>query len=128
MFSDFSYYALGVADNAKRTDTDKGANEQYLFRTPSLRNADLTAPYMHNGAFQSLEQVIVFYDKGGGAGMGSRPGFSSPRGSLAAGRIIELQPAMPRWWAVGAMSLRSPRALRPSGAGERIRCGLIRRT
>ena len=30
----------------------------------------LTAPYMHNGAFESLEQVIEFYNMGGGAGLG----------------------------------------------------------
>jgi cytochrome c peroxidase len=30
----------------------------------------LTAPYMHNGAFATLEQVVDFYDRGGGAGLG----------------------------------------------------------
>ena len=42
------------------------------FKTPSLRNVALTAPYMHNGAFKSLEQVVDFYDAGGGAGAGAR--------------------------------------------------------
>jgi cytochrome c peroxidase len=40
------------------------------FKTPTLRNAAVTAPYMHNGAFGSLEKVMEFYDKGGGSGLG----------------------------------------------------------
>lgn len=40
------------------------------FKTPSLRNVALTAPYMHNGVYQSLEEVMAFYNKGGGIGFG----------------------------------------------------------
>ena len=40
------------------------------FRIPPLRGVRDTAPYMHNGAFGSLEKVMEFYDKGGGAGLG----------------------------------------------------------
>ncbi len=36
------------------------------FRTPMLRYLEYTAPYMHNGVFWSLEEVIDFYDAGGG--------------------------------------------------------------
>lgn len=35
------------------------------FKTPSLRNVALTAPYMHTGQFQTLEDVIAFYNRGG---------------------------------------------------------------
>ena len=38
------------------------------FRTGSIRNSSFTGPYMHNGVFRTMEQVIDFYDKGGGAG------------------------------------------------------------
>jgi len=38
------------------------------FRTGSLRNAEFTGPYMHNGVFTSLNQVMDFYNNGGGAG------------------------------------------------------------
>ncbi len=38
------------------------------FRTPSLREINYTAPYMHNGVFEKLEDVIEFYNRGGGAG------------------------------------------------------------
>ncbi len=35
------------------------------FKTPSLRNIALTAPYMHDGSIKTLEKVIEHYDKGG---------------------------------------------------------------
>lgn len=40
------------------------------FKTPSIRNAGITGPYMHHGGFLSLEEVISFYNVGGGLGMG----------------------------------------------------------
>jgi cytochrome c peroxidase len=40
------------------------------FKVPTLRNVALTAPYMHDGAFRTLEEVVDFYDHGGGAGSG----------------------------------------------------------
>ncbi|MEZ0539555.1 cytochrome c peroxidase [Fibrella arboris] len=40
------------------------------FKTPTLRKISQTAPYMHNGAYTTLTQVVDFYDKGGGAGLG----------------------------------------------------------
>jgi cytochrome c peroxidase len=43
---------------------------RFAFKTPTVRNITLTAPYMHNGAFKTLEEVIDFYDGGGGAGIG----------------------------------------------------------
>jgi cytochrome c peroxidase len=48
----------------------RAAPHLHAFRTPSLRNVALTAPYMHNGAYPTLESVIDFYDRGGGAGIG----------------------------------------------------------
>jgi cytochrome c peroxidase len=38
------------------------------FRTGSIRIPVFTAPYMHNGVFSTMDEVIDFYDKGGGAG------------------------------------------------------------
>ncbi len=40
-------------------------DDRWKYRTPSLRNVTLTAPYMHNGALQELAAVIDFYDQGG---------------------------------------------------------------
>jgi cytochrome c peroxidase len=39
--------------------------DRWKYKTPSLRNIALTAPYMHNGAFETLQQVVAFYNKGG---------------------------------------------------------------
>lgn len=46
---------------------------RYAFKTPTLRNIELTAPYMHNGVYRTLDEVIDFYDRGGGAGLGIAP-------------------------------------------------------
>ncbi|RIK62965.1 MAG: cytochrome-c peroxidase [Planctomycetota bacterium] len=44
----------------------KSQSDRGKFKTPSLRELKYTAPYMHNGAFETLEDVIEFYMKGGG--------------------------------------------------------------
>lgn len=43
-----------------------GQGPQFAFKVPTLRNVELTAPYMHNGVFATLEEVVDFYAKGGG--------------------------------------------------------------
>jgi cytochrome c peroxidase len=63
MFSDYQNHVLSVPDNAKLAVSDAGVNGTYAFRTPSLRNVGLTAPYMHSGVFQTLNQVVAFYDR-----------------------------------------------------------------
>jgi cytochrome c peroxidase len=40
------------------------------FKTPTVRNASATGPYMHNGSFKTLETVVEFYNKGGANGLG----------------------------------------------------------
>jgi cytochrome c peroxidase len=40
------------------------------FKTATIRNANETAPYFHNGAYATLEDVLEFYNQGGGEGMG----------------------------------------------------------
>lgn len=42
----------------------------HSFKTVTVRNAALTAPYMHNGVYGSLKEVVDFYNKGGGRGLG----------------------------------------------------------
>ena len=63
--------------DGKKISPDLGRYVQYqmpqlknAFKTPSLRNVAVTAPYMHNGVFSSLEEVVDFYNKGGGVGLG----------------------------------------------------------
>jgi len=68
---------LGTPDKAKKLDGDLGkfvitqaAIHKNSFKTPTIRNIELTAPYMHNGVYKTLEEVIDFYDQGGGLGLG----------------------------------------------------------
>jgi cytochrome c peroxidase len=86
MFSDFTAHVLGVPDSAQLAESDAGVNKTYAFRTPSLRNLGSTGPYMHNGAFATLPQVINFYQRvsrgggrggrGGGGGQSANPHVS----------------------------------------------------
>ncbi|MBC7829058.1 MAG: cytochrome C peroxidase [Chitinophagaceae bacterium] len=70
---------IGVPENkdGRKIDDDMGRfaiykieNFRNAFKTPSIRNITLTAPYMHNGVYTSLEEVVDFYNRGGGRGMG----------------------------------------------------------
>lgn len=53
-----------------RYEVFKTENRKYFFKTPTLRNIAKTAPYMHNGVYSTLEEVVEFYDTGGGNGLG----------------------------------------------------------
>jgi cytochrome c peroxidase len=57
-------------DDPGRHRTTPAKEWMRSFKTPTVRNIALTAPYMHHGAFRTLEEVIEFYDRGGGAGLG----------------------------------------------------------
>jgi cytochrome c peroxidase len=102
-FTDSQFYNLGVPDapllahpfvqasirfdakrmNVREYEQVKGDLGRYLvtkeekdigaFKTPTLRNVTQRDPYMHNGVFQSLEEIIDFYDRGGGAVPGKSP-------------------------------------------------------
>ena len=65
LFSDYAYKNNGLdlvaADRGRAQVTGK-ATERGMFKTPSLRNVALTAPYMHDGRFATLEDVIAHYD------------------------------------------------------------------
>jgi cytochrome c peroxidase len=81
LFSNFRYYNIGtpgnptnpanVADNSF-VDEGLGASsaiavtdqtaERGKFRVPTLRNVELTSPYMHNGVYETLEEVVIHYD------------------------------------------------------------------
>ena len=43
---------------------------KHAFKIPTIRDINKTAPYMHNGIYQTLDQVMEFYNKGGAAGLG----------------------------------------------------------
>ncbi len=68
-FTDSQFHNIGVPPLKNK---DKGRKEvtgeifhEGAFKTPGLRDVNLTGPYMHNGIFTTLEQVIEFYDQGG---------------------------------------------------------------
>lgn len=74
LFTNFIYINLGTPSNPdvlslKGADfiddglgKDKGSAESGKFKVPSLRNVAKTAPYMHNGVFSSLKEVVDFYN------------------------------------------------------------------
>lgn len=68
---------LGVPNKEKKLDGDLGkfvitqaVIHKFSFKTPTIRNIEHTAPYMHNGVYKTLEEVIDFYNDGGGLGLG----------------------------------------------------------
>ncbi|MEM0577467.1 cytochrome-c peroxidase [Flavobacterium polysaccharolyticum] len=82
---------LGVPNRHNYLDADLGKYEltqaeihRNSFKTPTIRNIELTAPYMHNGVFKTLEEVIDFYNKGGGIGLG----FKVPNQTLPEDQLL----------------------------------------
>lgn len=71
LFTDHRFHNLGVgADQGWLDDTGRyrvtGMSDDWgAFKTPTLRNVALTAPYMHDGSLATLEEVVAFYDRGG---------------------------------------------------------------
>ncbi|MFN8885724.1 cytochrome-c peroxidase [Gemmatimonas sp.] len=61
------------------TITDAGAGNG-RFKAPSLRNVEVRPPYMHDGRFQTLEQVVDFYDRGVRANPALDPRLRTPGG------------------------------------------------
>jgi cytochrome c peroxidase len=69
-------YQKGVSEDTYRQgDKDLGLyhrtkrpEDKYKFRTPSLRELRWTEPFMHNGVFDTLAEVVAFYNAGGGEG------------------------------------------------------------
>ncbi|WP_420573888.1 cytochrome-c peroxidase [Kordia sp.] len=59
-----------VDDDLGRYYVAKAELKKYAFKTPTVRNASKTAPYMHNGVYDTLEEVMQFYNVGGGVGIG----------------------------------------------------------
>jgi len=69
-FTDFKFHNLGVDATKKNPDpglyaVTGNAEDFGRFRTPTLRNVALTAPYFHDGSAATLADVVEFYDKGG---------------------------------------------------------------
>lgn len=69
-FTDFTFHNNGLDTDDEMTDIGLMAvtgnpGDKGKFKTPTLRNIEVTAPYMHDGRFATLEEVIEHYDSGG---------------------------------------------------------------
>ena len=65
LFSDHQFHNNGLdGDDRGRGNITNSAADEHKFATPSLRNVARTAPYMHDGRFSTLEQVIDHYSTG----------------------------------------------------------------
>jgi len=70
LFTDGKFHNLGVGTDQEHPDTGREAvtgdpHDGGAFRTPSLRNVALTAPYFHDGSAATLLDVVEFYNRGG---------------------------------------------------------------
>lgn len=68
--ADEKYHNLGVGMDADKPDlgrfeVTKVEKDKGAFKTPTIRNVALSAPYMHDGSLRTLEEVVEHYDKGG---------------------------------------------------------------
>jgi len=69
-FTDEKFHNLGIGWDDNRVDLGRymvtgNAEEIGAFKTPTLRGISRSAPYMHDGRFKTLEEVVNFYNKGG---------------------------------------------------------------
>jgi cytochrome c peroxidase len=69
-FTDEKFHNLGIGWDDNKVDlgrymVTKNAEELGAFKTPTLREISRSAPYMHDGRFKTLEEVVNFYNKGG---------------------------------------------------------------
>lgn len=64
------FAVLGVADRPGGSVVDSDRGRDGSFRVPTVRNVGRTAPYFHHGRYPTLEEVVDFYDRGGGRGLG----------------------------------------------------------
>lgn len=68
LLTDQLYHNIGVRpqnEDLGRGGITEDPEDDGKFRTPTLRNVELRGPYMHNGAFETLEDVVEFYNRGG---------------------------------------------------------------
>ncbi len=70
VFVDVSKQSLTGLNNEKPNDLgyyeiSQNAKDRWSYKTPTLRNIALTAPYMHNGSLATLADVVSFYNQGG---------------------------------------------------------------
>ncbi len=87
LYTDNLFHNNGLDKEEDWTDFglhDRTSNpfDKAKFKTPTLRNIALTAPYMHDGRFQTLEEVIDFYNTGGHTSSTLDPLMKNPETGL----------------------------------------------
>ncbi len=83
LLSDQQFHYIGVrppAEDLGRFAQTSNPADRGAFRTPSLRNVELRAPYMHDGRFATLADVVDFYDRGGDFNAPNKDPRVRPRG------------------------------------------------
>jgi cytochrome c peroxidase len=66
--TDFGYYNIGLYEHYTDEGKERASGRREdngKFKTPTLRNIALTAPYMHDGSIWSLQEVVAFFNEGG---------------------------------------------------------------
>lgn len=66
-----------VDSDLGRYKTNQIEQFRFSFKTPTIRNIEKTAPYMHNGVYTNLEDIVKFYELGGGNGIGMELEFQT---------------------------------------------------
>ena len=69
-FTDDAFHNVGIGMDKRPLQTGREkvtgrVRDRGKFKTPTLRHVTQTAPYMHDGRFATLSEVVDFYDKGG---------------------------------------------------------------
>lgn len=131
-FTDEQFHTLGTG--YERSDSDLGRyrvtqreRDKRKFKTPTLREIANTAPYMHDGRFRTLEEVVDFYDRGGleRTRYGCAPatvdvsniGFDLPIPKIFLPRVIQRRTVNPR--------ANSPTEIQPLNLSEREKKDLV---
>jgi cytochrome c peroxidase len=65
----FAVLGVPATPGAHTVDVDRGRGDG-AFRVPTVRDVGRTAPYFHHGRYATLDEVVDFYDRGGGRGLG----------------------------------------------------------
>ncbi len=71
-FTDNGFHNIGVSSLGAKEDDGRFPHRKLAvlkgaFKTPTLRDVELSGPYMHNGMYKTLEDVVDHYDRGGDA-------------------------------------------------------------
>lgn len=89
LYTDFQFHYLGIrpiAESRGRFYVTLDPSDLGKFRTPSLRNVELRAPYFHHGGAQTLDDVVGLFDRGGDYNGATRSPLMHPLGLSASDR------------------------------------------